>query len=247
MPLALGLVVVFEVGARVQSDVVVQQLQIARIEHHREVHRRIGRERVHQCNRLVLRVGEPRHFRIALRRADMRADVAAGELALVHREDRLLVGRCGVVGVLALQAPGERLVEHFEQVGPGARDLVVDRHRARDHRAPAASGGAQHEQAHYVARVGVVLELGIGLVAAALGPAQIDLHVAHIAQHVALGTLRDGGAEVFAQPPIDQPQVGGAVALRGKAAHHEQPRPVLQLRLCPLDQPRKSLEHERLA
>ena len=102
------------------------------------------------------------------------------------------------------------------------QDLVVHGGGADDAAEPALERAPQAEQAHHVARVGVVGQVGVGLVAAhvdvAVGPAV----VVDVAQQLALGVLVERGAHVAAEAPEDEPDVLVAVALhRQPAQHHE--------------------------
>ena len=207
---------------------VVQELDVTGVEHHREVKLLAAGQAVEQRHGLFLLRAQARHVLETLGRDDVRAHIATGESALVLVEDRLLVVRRRARNLLGLPAPAERLVQHFEQIGAGAGDLVVHRHRAGDHAQAARARGAQHEQADDVAAVGVVGELLVGGVAAALGAVHVDVHVAHVAQDVAVGTLRDRRAQVLAQAPVHQAQVALVVFGCREAANHEQACAVLQ-------------------
>src|SRR5262249_61190557 len=85
---------------------------------------------VEEVERLDLRRGETRHFGEALGVDDLAADVAAGELAVLHAEDRLrIIGRLAR-RLLLVPTPIERLIEDLEQVAPAAPGLVVGREPA---------------------------------------------------------------------------------------------------------------------
>ena len=228
MTTAVFLVEVLEGGARVQQHMVVDVLDVARLEQGREMELVAARQAVQQGQGLLLDRGQARHIGEALRRDDVRAHVAAGELALVDIENGLqVVGRAARL-LLSLPTPGEGLVQHLEQVGAAPGDFVVNRHRAADHAQATRLGGAQHEQAHHVTGVGVVGQLLVGGVAAAAGAVEVHIHIAHIAQDVAVAALGDGGAHVLADAPVNQAQFGFGVLLHRKAAQQEQAEAVLE-------------------
>ncbi len=80
MTLALGLVEVQKLRARVEDGAVLQVVDLARLEPHLDVEGRVLGDLVDQVEELGLLRREPRHRGVALRLADVPGDVEEGEV-----------------------------------------------------------------------------------------------------------------------------------------------------------------------
>src|SRR6185437_3110870 len=167
---------------------------------------------------LDLRRGEARHIGKGLGVLDLAVDIAARERPVALAEDRLRVIGFLARRLLLVPAPEEGLVEHIEQIGPLARDLVPHRDRARELAEAAALGRMQHEEAGHVAAIGVKIEPLVRLIAAPAGAFGDNAEILHIPYEITDAALRAGRTEMLAHAPIDEAQLVLAVALIGKAA-----------------------------
>ena len=80
----------------------------------------------------------------------------------------------------------------------------------------------QAKQGDNVARVGMEGLAGIGLVDAHVGILRIEPEILHVAQHMALGILRSGAAEMRAQPEEGGCRLAHAPALDRQAAQQQE-------------------------
>ena len=94
---------------------------------------------------------------------------------------------------------------------------------------PPEPGLAQAEEAHDVAGVGVEVLALRRLVDAHVGVVGVVAEVAHVAEDVALGVLRERAAEVRADAPVDGRGLGDRVASDGHAAEQGEAAAVEQL------------------
>ena len=179
---------------------VVQQLDVAGLEVHLDVESRVVGDGLDEVERLALRVGESRDLRVALRVADVPADVEDawhGAVDVVEdgqREGRVVAGR-----LLAVAVPPHRLVEHVEQVGSPAEDLVVDGVAAGELALATGPRRVKAQQADDVGAVGVEVLPLAGAVEADLGAGALDALVAHVPEEGARRVLADRRAEVEAE------------------------------------------------
>jgi hypothetical protein len=181
--------------------------------------------------RQARRVGE------ALGGVDILALVDRRQMAQVPVEDRdqevgLHPGRH-----LAPPVGRDRLHQQAQQVRAASAHLVEDGRRADQGRQPARARRPQAEQGHHVARIGVVGLALAGLVDADVGVVALQAEVADVAQHMPLGILRAGAAEMGPQaeeggrrlahrPALDRQatQQGEAAAVQHRAPDRRQAR-----------------------
>jgi hypothetical protein len=204
MPLHGRIVVVLEGCTRMQCEVIVEELDVTRLEHHRHVEPVLVGDRIDQveCSFLVGRqIG---CFGVQFRRADMRTRIAPGEPSVAQGEDRLRIPGRRAGQFVALQTPGIGAIERLKRIRVAAQDFIVDCRCADDAAEAAAARGAQAEQPRQIGGVGMIGESAIAGVAAKFRPVMRRAEVAHIAQHVAALALRHGGAAMQADTPIDR-------------------------------------------
>jgi hypothetical protein len=131
----------------VQDHVVVDELDVARLELDVEVVRRIVGERVEQVEGLDLARAQPRHVGEALRRLDV-VPVAVDhrQLPFMPMEDRRLVPALPARRDLAAAVEAERLEQDGGELWTPAKHLVVERDRADDAAQAAGLRGLEAEQ-----------------------------------------------------------------------------------------------------
>src|SRR4029453_11740239 len=121
-------------------------LDVAGAEVHVEVDPRIGGDLVDQIDHFALRAREPRRLGMALRIADVPADVERSQPAIRLAADRQLEIRRLARTFLAVAIERERFVERRDEIGPPPPDLIVDRYGARDAAPPAGFRPAGDEE-----------------------------------------------------------------------------------------------------
>ncbi len=211
-----------EPGARVQDRVVVDELDVAGLEVH--VQAQVGPPRllVEVVERGAL---ERRQRHLALDRAgvDLVADVAARDHVAGVAEDRDRPLGHAALGQRRLAADVvEAVVEQAEILRVLGQDLVVHGHRRHDAAEPALDPPPQAQQADHVAGVGVIGQVGVGLVAAHVDVAVGAAVVVDVTEQIALRILVQRRAEVAAEAPEDQADVVVAVALHGQPAQDDE-------------------------
>jgi hypothetical protein len=186
-----------------KSTVVLQVVDLARLEPHLDVEGRVLGNRVDQVEELGLLGREPRHLRVALGLADVPGDVEEGETPILVAADGQLEERILALGLLVVAIPVEGLVEQRDQVGPAPQDLVVERRRAHEPVLAARAPLSDAEQRHEVRAVAVEAQIDAGLVEAHRRVLGIGAGIAHVSEHVARGVLGDGHAHVQAEAPVE--------------------------------------------
>ena len=181
-----------------QQHVVVDELDVARRQPHREVQLRIVGQCVEGIERLDVERAQARRFRKTLRAVEVLALVEDAERAGMpaeHRdhEPRVLAGR-----YLAAPVVRHRHQQPRQQVGAGAAQRVEDRQRADQQRIAAAPRFAQAQQADDVARIGVEGLAFARLVDAHVGVGAAQAQIAHMAEHMPARVLRARATQVRA-------------------------------------------------
>ena len=165
---------------------------------------------------------------MALRVADVPADVERSQPAIRLAADRQLEVRRLAGTFLAVAIEGERLVKRRDEIGPPPQDLVVDRCGARDAARPAGLRGAQAEQADDVRPIAMEAERLARAVEADGRIAALETRIAHVPEQIAGRVLRDGAAEMEAESPIRERSVLLAVPLHRHAAHEHEAAPAVE-------------------
>ncbi len=202
------------------DDVVVQELQVARLQRHLEA-QLLGKRLEHRQG-LVLRGREARNLREALRLLDVGGREVAREMAVPLREDgQRIVGRLGA-DLVADRAAVEIPVHRPREVRPARQHRVVDRDRADDPTDAARLRLPHAEQPDHVRPVVVPAQrLGRFHPRAAV--------VADVAHHAAVAVLRHRRAEMAADAIVERAQVLLAVAPDREARQLHHAAAVLQL------------------
>src|SRR5215471_2011575 len=219
---------ILEVGSAMQDRAVVDELEVARLEHHL------------QHNVGMVRDGHKGTERGFLFRADGRVAVLHGtahitmlevavEPAVFVAEARDVTdqGRpAHALGVGLRTAQDEALVEFPKQIGAPVQEHVMDGMGAGDQAlaAPYRHLQAEHgDDADLPARVGVRGLEAARLIAAPLAALDQNIaDVADIAQAVAEGALRQRAAEMGAETAEDEAELVVGVAVPVETAEHEE-------------------------
>ena len=230
MALALGFGKILVVGARMQDRVVAHELHVAGHKRHVQAQRAVVAQGIHQVERFDLQGCQARYLRKALRRFDVGAVIADEHAALVPVETRGHVIRLLAGRLLAAPIDAKRIAQRPRQVRPVRQDFVVHRGRTDDERVATRLRPAQAQEAHHIGGVVVERQAIARLVAARteIG-APVGAEVAHMAQHIALRVLRESGAEVGADTPVDQRRIGLGVTRHGQATQQGEAAPAFKL------------------
>ncbi len=222
-------------GAGMQGRVVVEKLDVARLEIHVEEEILADRQRPHIVDGPLLQLGQRE---AALLRAQL--DLPLVEAAA---QDALVVAEHGDLGIadlrrrlaLADQVEMEALGQRLDVFRAGGQDLVVDRHGIADPAEAAGLRRADAEETHDVAAVGMRLQVGVRpvpahalLVIAALG-VLAAFHVGHDAEQVALRVLGDDLAEMGSEPPVQHLERVEVVVGDVEAAQQDEAAAVLDV------------------
>ena len=179
---------------------VVQELDVARLQVHRQEELgRIG-ELVHQVERLHLSRRERRRLRPSLRRLDVAAAVVHDEPFALETEHAQLVEALRTIAVAPVEP--ERLVQHLGQIRAACHDLVVQRGGADDGAGAAAPSRPHAQQTDDVGAVDVVVQAGACLVTANGWIGVVEALVAHVHEEISGCGLRDGNPDVEAEQPV---------------------------------------------
>ena len=203
---------------------VVHELHVARAEFDGEVELGIVGERIQHVQRLVLGGGEAAGLRkVFLRGADVLARKDRGQLAGMPVEHRQLEPRQHARRDFAAPVGGEGVEQLLPQVRPEVQKFVMQGDRADQAALTAGLGGLQAQQPDDVARVGVVLELAVGLVVARRRFADVEAEVAHVPEQVPFGVLRTKAPEVRPDAEVGHRAFRSRVLRDREPAQHDEP------------------------
>lgn len=117
MPLAVRFLEILVVDSCMKGHMIVQQLQVSRLEHHRIVKPRTCRQPVDKIESFDLLCSQTWHLGIMLCRPDVCPDIATRELAFVNGKKRLLVIGQFALRILVLEAPVKGPVQDLQKSG----------------------------------------------------------------------------------------------------------------------------------
>ena len=106
MTLAVLIRPILKFRARMQHDMIVEQLDITRLEHHGEAEGIARCQLVKTVYGLDLLFRKPGCIGEGLRVQDLFSDIATANFAVLKRKQRLQVPRCYTFRLLAIPAPG---------------------------------------------------------------------------------------------------------------------------------------------
>ena len=178
---------------------------------------------------------QPRRIGEALRRIDVLALVDGAEETLVPVEHRDLEIRLHARRHFAAPVGGDGLEQQTQQVRPAPTHLVEDGARADQRRQAAAFRRLQAQQADDVAGIGVEGLTHMRLVDADAGVLHVQPEIAHMTQHMPLGVLRAGIAEMRAQSEERQRRLTPVVALDRQATQQHEAAALQQSAQCAID------------
>ena len=223
------IIVVAEIGARMQRDMAVDDLQIARLQPHRVREIGTAHQRVKRLQRIPLFFRQLRHALDLLRRGHAVA-VPFAEQPAVHRiKNRMRIGRRLVRRLFALAAEMNRLMQQFGEIRMFTLHRLIRRHRTGGDAHAALGRFVVAAQRDDVGGIGMKIELGVRVVAAT-GAGSISVAgITHRRDVVALFTLRPANAEMQADAPGQQFEVLFIQTLARQAAHQRDAAPALHL------------------
>jgi hypothetical protein len=214
----LELGVVFEFGAAVEGDPVVEEEDVAGLLVEADVEFGFGGDGLEEVEGFDLLIGEVREIGVVVGAIDEDAEEGAGEVVFVEGEDGLLAEGELVSGIDGVAFVGEGLHEDREEVGAAPGDFVVEGEGADEFVFAAGLGLVEAEEGDDVAAVGVEGEFFAGAGAAGARVVVFEAFVADGEDAFALGGLGEGGADVLGETEEEFCFVFVGIVVEGKSA-----------------------------